>query len=286
MSALALAVVLVAAVMHATWNLASKRVASGVPFIWLTGVYSLVIWTPVVAVYWVRARPDVGLVAVGFMLLSGILHCGYSIYLQRAYRTGDFSLVYPIARGTGPFLSATVAIVFLGERPTVIALAGMALIIGGILFLTGGAALWKRHPDGVAIASGAVCGAFIAAYTVADRQGVVRAAVPPLLLDWGGNVARTAIFAPFAARRWPEVRDIQRRNWRESLIVALLGPGAYILVLWAMTFSPLSYLAPAREVSILIGAYLGARFLKERDIRRRIIATALMLLGIVALATG
>ncbi|MBL9214813.1 MAG: EamA family transporter [Opitutaceae bacterium] len=284
MSALALLLVVLAAVMHATWNLASKRAAGGLPFVWVSGVLSLALWTPVVAA-WAWFHPAAfTLAGAGFMVLSGLLHAGYSIYLQRAYRAGDFSLVYPLARGTGPLLSALAAIVFLGERPTPPALAGIALIILSIFFLTGGTALWQRHPHGPAILNGVLCGLFIAAYTVADQRAVVFAAVPPLLLDWGGNVARTALLAPFAARRWADCRRVWRDHRRECLAVAVLGPAAYILILWAMTFSPLSYIAPVREVSILIGAYFGARFLKEGDVRRRLLATLGMVAGVIALA--
>jgi drug/metabolite transporter (DMT)-like permease len=286
MSLLALLIVLVAAVMHATWNLASKRVAGGLPYVWVTGVLSFALWTPVVAVFWWRHPAGLTGPGVVFMGLSGVLHAGYSIYLQRAYRTGEFSLVYPLARGTGPLLSALAAILVLGERPTPLALAGGALIIVSIFFLTGGSALWRGHPHGPALVNGVMCGGFIAAYTFADQRAVVFAAVPPLLLDWGGNFARTLLLAPFAARRAPECRDAWRRHRGACLTVAILGPSAYILVLWAMTFSPLSYLAPVREVSILIGAYLGARVLKEGDSRRRLIATLGMVAGVVALALG
>ena len=286
MSVPALALVLAAAVMHATWNLASKRAASGLPFIWVTGALSLALWAPVVVAYWWRHPAAVSPAGLLFMGLSGGLHCGYSVSLQRAYRAGEFSLVYPLARGTGPLLSAGAAILVLGERPSLLALAGIALIIASIFSLTGGPAAWRGHPDGRAIAYGVGCGIFIAAYTVADQRAVVLAAVPPLLLDWGGNLARTVLFAPLAARRWAECREVWRKNRRECTTVAVLGPSAYILVLWAMTFSLLSYLAPVREVSILIGAYFGARFLGEGAGVRRLLATLGMVGGVIALALG
>ena len=115
---------------------------------------------------------------------------------------------------------------------------------------------------------------------------MVYAAVSPLLIDWGGNIARSVLFAPFAARRWPECREVWHKYRRECLTVAVLGPAAYILVLSAMRLSPLSYLAPVREISILVGAYLGARFLQEGDTRRRLVATGGMVLGVIALALG
>lgn len=286
MSLLALALVLVAAACHATWNLASKRVASGLPFIWVTGVLSLILWSPVIAGYLWLHPVTLSWLSVGFMVLSGGLHTGYSIYLQRAYRSGDFSLVYPLARGTGPLLSACAAIIFLGERPTALALGGIGLIITSIFFLTGGTALFKAHPHGTAIGNGLLCGVFIAGYTFADQRAVVYAAISPLLLDWGSNLARTILLAPFAARRWPECQRVWADFRRECTIVATLGPIGYILVLSAMKLSPLSYVAPVREISILLGAYLGAKFLKEADSRRRLWATLGMVVGVIALALG
>lgn len=137
-----------------------------------------------------------------------------------------------------------------------------------------------------AIGYGVGTGAFIGAYTIADRQGVTLGAVPPLLLDWGGNLVRTALFAPFAVARWPEVRAVWREHKLACYTVAVLGPLAYILVLWAMTFTPLTSVAPAREVSILFAAMLGARVLNEGAVRRRLMAATAMALGVIALALG
>jgi drug/metabolite transporter (DMT)-like permease len=221
------------------------------------------------------------------MILSGVLHCGYSIFLQRAYRAGDFTLVYPLARGTGPLLSSLSAMIFLGERPGLLAAGGGLVIILSIFLLTGGHNLLRgKHDSGPAIFYGIGCGIFIAMYTVADKQAVTWALVPPLLLDWGGNLARTTIFAPFAIKRWPEVRHVWQTYKLECIVVAVLGPLAYILILTAMSFTPLTYIAPLREVSILIVAFIGARVLKEADGKRRIWAATAMVLGVIALAFG
>ena len=247
MTAFALALVLVAAVLHATWNLYAKRTGGGLPFVWIAGVVSLGLWTPPAVVYWWQHPDAINGRGLVFIVVSGVLHCGYSIFLQRAYRAGDFTLVYPLARGTGPLISSLCAIAFLGERPSPLALAGGALIIGSIFFLTGGARLWQGHPNAKAIAYGTGCGVFIAAYTVVDQQGVTVAMVAPLLLDWGGNVTRTVLFAPLALRRRAELVSVWRDHKPACFAVGLLGPLAYILVLWAPTFTPLTHIAPTRE---------------------------------------
>src|SRR5690606_3897571 len=112
------------------------------------------------------------------------------------------------------------------------------------------------------------------------------AAVAPLLLDWSSNLTRGLLLTPFAIKRWSEVKRVWRDSKKECFAVAVLSPLAYILVLTAMGFTPLTYIAPMREVSILIGAFIGARLLQEEDGRRRIWAAAAMALGVIALALG
>jgi drug/metabolite transporter (DMT)-like permease len=111
-------------------------------------------------------------------------------------------------------------------------------------------------------------------------------AIAPVLYDAGTALTQFALVTPFAIRRWPEVRVHWAKDKRYAFGVAVLSPIAYVLVLTAISFTPVSYVAPAREVSIVIGAFLGAKFLKERDGPQRIWAAAAMALGVIALALG
>ena len=111
-------------------------------------------------------------------------------------------------------------------------------------------------------------------------------AIHPLLLIWGSGVIRALLLTPGALARWAEVRQTWRHARREAFGVALLSPLAYILVLVALTFTPVSYVAPAREISILIGTVMGARLLAEGEPRRRLAAAAGMVLGVLLLALG
>jgi drug/metabolite transporter (DMT)-like permease len=288
MTASALGLVLIAAVLHATWNLCAKRAGGGLPFVCAVGVVICALYIPVLSTYWWWERPALTGRQAAWIVGSGVLKTGYSLFLQRAYRSGDFSLVYPLARGTGPLLSTLAAIVLLGERPGAIAMAGGLVIIGAIFFLTGGPQLLhqSRAHLRTAITLGVTSGLFIAAYTIWDQRGVHRLGIPPLLYDGGTAFVVLALVTPFAVRRWPEVT----RHWREHKLyiagMALLSPAAYVLVLTAMTFTPVSYVAPAREVSIVIGAFIGARYLKEADAARRGWAALAMAVGVFALAVG
>ncbi len=288
MTTLALTLILIAAVLHATWNFCAKRASGGLPFVFVVNLIIGACYVPVLAVYFYWQHPVLPAGAVPWILGSGVLKASYAVFLQQGYRAGDFSLIYPLARGLGPLLSTLAAIALLGERPSPLAIAGGSMIIAAIFFLTGGAKLFHESHAHLrtAINYGVLSGVFIAAYTLWDRRGVALLGVPPLLYDAGTAFTLLAVLTPFAARRRDEVARQWRENKRWAFGVALLSPVAYVLVLTALAFTPVSYVAPAREVSIVIGAFIGAKYLKEADGRRRLWAAVAMATGVIALALG
>ncbi|HEX5847850.1 MAG TPA: DMT family transporter [Rubrobacter sp.] len=275
-----------AAVFHATWNLLAKRVGDGgAVFVWLFGVCSVVIYAPLAVVVVLVVGPHLGPVQYLFMAGSGILHLGYFVLLQRGYAVGDLSLVYPLARGTGPLLATAAAIVLFGERPSLLVIFGIALITTGVFVLTSeGGSL--RFSVGSGVFYGLMTGVFIAAYTIWDKQAVSALLIPPLLQSWATTIVTTLLLTPVAMANRKKVLAIWRDFKLETIGVGILSPLSYILVLTALVFTPVSYVAPAREISILIGAAMGSRLLSEGDSSRRLIAAAAMVAGIVALALG
>src|SRR6185436_4282939 len=119
-----LGIVLLAAVAHAAWNFLAKGAQGGQGFVWLYTVAASVLYLPVLIAALAIDPGPLGWEAFVFMAGSGVLHTVYASLLQRGYRTGDLSLVYPLARGTGPLVSTIAAIAFFGERPGVVALLG------------------------------------------------------------------------------------------------------------------------------------------------------------------
>jgi drug/metabolite transporter (DMT)-like permease len=212
----------------------------------------------------------------------------YALLLQRGYKHGDFSLVYPLARGTGPLFSTLAAIAIFHERPTPLALAGGAIIIASIFSLTGGTRL--LHTDRAHLRQGLIygflCGCCVASLTVWDKHAVAHLHLPPLAYDCSTQVVMCLVLAPFAWPRRAEAAAAWRDHRWKVFAVALLAPLGYILILTAMTFTPVSYIAPAREISILIGTFFGAKLLKEADAQRRLLAAGGMVAGVVALALG
>ncbi|MDQ6832773.1 MAG: DMT family transporter [Chloroflexota bacterium] len=287
MTVLALSLVLSSAVLHATWNLFAKRAGGGAAFVWLFNALSALIYAPFALGAFLVQRPHIGPVEIAFMAGSTVLHTVYFLTLQRGYRVGDLSLVYPIARGTGPALSTTAAILIFGERPTPVAIGGALLIAVSVFALTGGG---RRSSDPArrrtAVIYGLITGVLIASYTLWDKRAVSALLIPPLLFDWTNALGRTVLLTPHALRHWETIRVEWRDHRRAVFVVAIFSPLAYILVLTALVFTPVSYIAPAREISILIGTIMGARLLSEGDSRRRMIAAGGMVLGVIALAVG
>jgi drug/metabolite transporter (DMT)-like permease len=278
---LALALILVSALLHATWNLFAKRARGGAEFVWLFAVFTVLLYAPVVAVYVYLARPAMSPRQVTFALVSSVIHVGYFLALQRGYRSGDLSLVYPVARGSGPALATLLAILALGERPGPLALTGTALVVGSVFVLLGGG---PGAGQARALGYGLVTGMFIATYTVWDGFAVGHLRASPLLYSFVSELGRVALLTPLALVRRRRVLLAWRTSRREALGIAALSPLAYILVLTAMRFTPVSLVAPAREISILLGAVFGTRLLAEGHGARRLLGAAGMVAGVTLLA--
>lgn len=280
----ALALILLAAFFHATWNLILKKSpGGGIPFFWLVAWIESLVYLPIVtfSIWQTGYRPDA--LAIVMMLGSAVIHVAYFVFLDRGYRTGDLSVVYPLARASGPLLTIVAAIVWLGERPAPMALAGAVLIGVGAVLLSGNPlSMFRKGGQGIGFAL--LTGSMIAIYTVWDRQAVAALLIPPIIYYWGSIVLRLIVTTPHAMQQMDSVRSIWRSSRRAVIVVAVLSPLSYCLALFAMKMAPLSYVAPARETSILIAALYGTHLLREGDTVRRVTAALLMVLGLAGIA--
>ena len=163
MTAFALALVLASAVAHATWNLFAKRASGGAPFLWLAFALSIPLYGPIAIAVLIVSGARLGPVEALWMFVNAALNVAYGIFLLRGYRAGDLSVVYPLARGTGPVLALGGAIVLFGERPTPLALAGAIAIVLGVLALTGDPRKLRQRGVGVAVGYALLTGVTIAA---------------------------------------------------------------------------------------------------------------------------
>ena len=289
----ALALVILAGLIHASWNIAAKKAGGDARFAALTSFVLLVFWAPLGLWLGWRHVPLWGRTEWALIVASGILHLVYYLTLLRGYRKADLTVVYPLARGSGPLLSSLVAIVVLDESISALGALGIAGVVGGVFLVAGGPALLRATHDParrarvhIGLFYGLVTGVFIAAYTVVDGYGVKVLLISPILIDYVGSFVRTAFLVPAVLRDRPTALALWRRQWKYALLVGIISPVSYVLVLYAMQVAPLSHVAPAREVSMLFAALLGGHLLGEGDRALRLAGAALIAVGVMALALG
>jgi uncharacterized membrane protein len=293
MPASSLALVILAGLIHAVWNIAAKKAGGDVRFAAFTGLLMALIWAPLGIWLGWDVVPTWGRVEWGFVVVSGILHVLYYVTLLRGYRKADLTVVYPLARGSGPLLSSLVAILVLGERITAFGVAGIGAVVAGVFFIAGGPGLFRAAHDPAkqsgmrkGMLYGLLTGVFIASYTVADGYAVKVVLMSPILLDYYGNFVRLLFLVPTVLRDRATAARHWRAQWRYALVVATISPIGYVLVLYAMQAAPLSHVAPAREVSMLFAALIGGQLLGEGDRLARIAGATLIAFGVMALALG
>ena len=285
MSVFAFLLVLAAAFCHATWNFYVKRLNGGAELAWLFAVVSSILYLPIAIFIFIVDKPVFGLLEFGFVFGSAIIHLGYFLLLQAGYRSGDLSLVYPTARATGPLLSVTLAVLFLGEFISLQIACGAVIIIIGVVSLTGG---FSKRPSNfrTSLLFGIGSGTFIGCYTVWDAHAVSTIMISPLILEITGLVCRAAVLTPVGLRRMQIVKTFWKEQKRAVLIVSTISPLAYVLVLYAMTFTPVVYVAPLRESSVLLTVLMGSILLGEGDLKRRLGWADVIVSGVTLLATG
>jgi drug/metabolite transporter (DMT)-like permease len=287
MSLYVLSLILTAAVLHAFWNLLSKKANGKAPFIWLMYIASTLSYLPVLLYRIGQGDNICSQPVLWFSLSSAALHMGYFFVLQKGYRSGDLSVVYPLARGTGPLFSSIAALLFLHEQLKLTATVGLFLILIGVVIITG--LSFKKENNAKIMTGvfwGVLTGFFIALYTFNDTVAIKTYAVSPLIITVVSSIFSTIFLFPFVFSQKNEIkREMKQHKWIIAAI-GLLSPAAYILVLEALKYAPLTVVAPARETSILLGVFMGSRVLNEADGRRRLIASVSILGGILALSLG
>lgn len=283
----ALALVLVAAVLHAVWNIAAKRVqGDGYVFVWWYDTLSTIIWLPIGLLVLAQAGWPWSWGLLFGPLLSAVLHLGYALILQTGYDKADLSVVYPVARGTGPLLTMAYALIVLGERPGWFAALGGFVVIAGVAVVATGRSSDLRHRAVAGLRYGAATGLMIAAYTLWDDHAVTSLALAPISYFAIGTAWQSLILGPVVRRRTAEPLAVLRRWWREVLVVALLSPAAYILVLQVMRSTPVALVAPVRESSIVVGSLLAWWLFKEPRPLRKLCGAVIVLAGIALIATS
>ncbi|OLZ46737.1 EamA family transporter [Amycolatopsis keratiniphila] len=289
-NATALSFVVIAAVIHAGWNLAAKRIRrGGARFVWAYYSLSAILLVPVMAVSLAVEPQRPQWTWLFAAVVTAVFHVTYGVVLQRGYAVGDLSVVYPVARGTGPLISVLAAVVLLGERPGILGLVGAFLVIAGVLVIGTGRApahvgAAERAARRKGLGYGLLTGLTIAAYTLWDAHSVTGLGVPPIVYFGTGAIVQSLLMAPYALKDRDEVAWLWREHKREVVIVGVLSPVAYLLVLYALQIAPVSLVAPARELSIVLGGIAAWLVLGEANAVRRLAGSVVVLAGIAAIA--
>ena len=261
---------LAAAGMHAGWNVLLKNSGDPLPTATRALAASAVILTPALLLVWLlTGHPNLPPIGWLVLLASALAEAVYFIFLSRAYRAGDLSVVYPIARGTGPLVAVGAGLLILGEHLTAIEVVGVLALLAGIW------AVRKPRFD-AAVVPALITGVFIGIYTTLDRVGINLGA--PWLyagLLWG----LMAVFLAAITRGRP-LRLGAGQNWRTSGLIGLLMGSAYGLMLIALTLAPVALVAPLRESAIVLVTAWGIWRLKERE------GAVLRIAGAVAIVVG
>jgi len=277
---------IVAAVLHASWNLLVKQAVERQIFTWWSLVVGALCFLPLLAL-----GPGLPSRVWPYVIASALVETAYFFALTRAYGLGDFSLIYPLARGTAPALLAVWAALFLGERPGPFGLLGLAILVVGLIIVGSGAWWAQRARCGaVPVRAGAVAAALLVALCIS-----VYSAIDGAAMRFAAPIGYTivvlglsAIFAtPLILTRYSlgAVRAEWRANWPRIILVGVLNLGTYMLVLAAYARARVGYAGAIRELSVVVAALIGWRWLGEAFGAHRTLGALLIFGGIVVIAT-
>jgi drug/metabolite transporter (DMT)-like permease len=269
----ALALVLIAAFVHALWNILLARARDIESSTAVALITAELVFAPVVVFTW-----DVHRAVWPFLIASGLLQLTYFALLATAYRLVPLSVVYPIARGGAPVLVLLIGAVVLGRTTSRTQVAAVVLVVAGILLVRG---LRQADPRGVAF--GLAIASCIAVYTLVDKEGV-RHAEPITYLEL--SMLGPAIVYAGAVMRIKGVGAVRRAIGPESILAGICTFGAYALVLAALQRASAASVAAVRETSVVIAALLAAFVLKEKVTAPRLAGAVLVAGGVALLALG
>ena len=278
MEPIAVILILSAAVMHAVWNAFVKM--DGDRLMTMAVVIST---TGLLAPMLLLIGPPPALERWPSILLSVLLNNAYFLFLIEAYRFGDLSQVYPIARGSAPLLGAVGAALFANEQLSVVELAGVFIISAGTISL-----IWRSglrvDAEKRSIIFALLTGLMIASYTIIDGIGVRLSGNPAAYIGWLFILSPLPIASIAIIRRRGEAIVYIRNNWKLAVLAGGLNLGSYGLSIWALSLAAMAHVSAMRETSVIIAALIGTQLLGESFGKRRILAAMVVATGVILIA--
>jgi len=279
----ALVLVVCAAVLHATWNALAKRAEHQFAFLWSSVSLATLLLLPI-GLLRLPAEPAPA-TWLPFVAASVGIHALYFWALGRSYRYGDFSRVYPMARGLGVALVPLIALPVFGERLSSLGSLGVGLVVLGIVWLSRTTSA-ARGSTGPAIGAGTVwavvTGLTIASYSLVDKAGVARLHPMPYIALMG--LGLSVVLSPVVLADRRALVHEWRRRWRTILIASAMNLTSYLLVLFAFRLSKVGYVVASRELSILFSAFIGSLWLGEGRLAPRLAGASVVLAGVICVA--
>lgn len=288
MSLLALLLVILAAFLHASWNLASKQASeAGNSFIFVFRLCSVILYLPWVAYILISESMLWSWHTAAILALSTVLHLLYTICLLKGYQAADLSIVYPVARGSAPVFASIAAVIWLDEPMHASLAIGIACVAGGILLMAS-RGNWRQFTQPAAwtgIRWGLIISLFIATYSIVDAYGVKTLLIAPVMLDWISSLGGALLLAPGVWAGRKGLRARMHGKWLRAMWVGLASPLAYILVLYALQLGAnVSQVAPLREMSMVMATFIGAIWLKEQVGLMRWLGCVVIVAGVVLIS--
>ena len=289
----ALGLVVLAGLIHAVWNIAAKKADGDVRFAFFISLFTVLVWAPLGVYLGWKQLGTWGLAEWACAAGSGVIHVLYFVVLLRGYRKSDLTVVYPLARGSGPLISSMVAIALFGEHISALGFAGIAAVVFGVFLIAGGPGIWsklrtdeQRERIHKGLLYGVLTGLTIASYTLVDGYSVKVLLMSPILAFYVACSVQDLLMVPPVLQDLGMAKQHWQRQWKYALLVGAVSPVSYVMVLYALQIAPLSHVAPAREVSMLFAALLGGHLLGEGDRLARLCGAVCICLGVAALALG
>jgi uncharacterized membrane protein len=283
----ALLLVLTAAAANAFWHMLASASTDKLAFAGAMSLVGALLLTPPAVYFWLVAAPEPG--ALPMLLVTILLNLSYHIWLAATYRRADLSVGYPVMRGSAVLLVAVIGVAFMGERVPPLALAAMALVPVGMFIAYSRGGTGKRWtlplaaPPGVLVAP-VMTGIIVALATLWDKLAVSH--FEPVIYQHIAMVGICTGLMPFVVlRRKAALLPLLRAEWKPIVASGSLNSLAYLLILYALTVSPVTYVAAAREVSVVFAALFGALLLREPQGTRRVLGAVIIFLGVVVMAS-
>ncbi len=270
--------VVTAAFFHAFWNFIARKATGNLVVLWLAILTGCLALLPGIALLAGLGKLSLAVPApaVGYVIATGLLHGVYFYLLARTYEEGEISVVYPILRGSGITLTAILAGPILGEEISPAGFTGIVLVVSGILLM--GVSFFRRGVETAPYGLALCVGLSIAAYSLVDKVGVSK--MTPVLYIWFMFFIAAVVLWPLVMKRHGgELLHTARSNPGYVMIIGIGSIGTYLMILFALQWTPVSYIVAAREFSVVIGALLGVFLLRER-------MTALKAAAIVSITSG